>query len=77
MNIVTEIFEKADLSVSTPFIHALTPGILIFLNSDEAKDVHTKPKLEFILESIRSIQTLIHIVDAAEKRELNKVTYIF
>jgi len=68
MNLVSEIFEKADRSVSTPFIHALAPRILQYLYSDEAKNIQTKPQLELTLESIRVVQILVQIADNSEKR---------
>ena len=67
VGVVCEIFEKADRSVSTPFIHALAPRILEFLYSSEAKNVQTKPQLELTIESIRAIQILVQIVDSPEK----------
>ncbi len=67
VSLVCEIFEKADRSVSTPFIHALAPRILEFLYSDEAKNVKTKAQLELTIESIRVVQVLVQIVDTPEK----------
>jgi len=71
VTLVCEIFEKADPSVSTPFIHALAPRILEFLYSEEARNVQTKAELEMTLESIRAIQILVQVVDASEKRKFH------
>jgi len=68
VTLVCEIFEKADRSVSTPFIHALAPRILEFLYSEEARNVQTKAQLDLTLECIRAIQILVQVVDASEKR---------
>ena len=67
MTLVCEIFETADRSVSTPFIHALAPRILEFLYSEDARNVQTKAQLEMTLECIRAIQILVQIVDTPEK----------
>ncbi|CAL8143424.1 unnamed protein product [Orchesella dallaii] len=68
IGLIAQVFEKADRSVSTCFIHALAPRILQYLYGEEAKNVGSKVELEFILESLRAIQILVQLVDSSSKR---------
>ncbi|ODM89077.1 HEAT repeat-containing protein 5B [Orchesella cincta] len=67
VGLIAQVFEKADRSVSTCFIHAMAPRILQFLYGEEAKNVRSKGMLEFILESLRAIQILVQLVDSWAK----------
>jgi len=71
MNLVCDLFEKADRCVSTPFIHALAPRILRMLYSDDFKSLTSKSQLEFVLECIRAVQILVQIVDTSEKSKFS------
>ncbi|ODM96075.1 HEAT repeat-containing protein 5B [Orchesella cincta] len=68
VGLIAQVFEKADRSVSTCFIHALAPRILQFLYGEEAKNVGSKGMLEFILESLRAIQIQVQLVGSSAKR---------
>ncbi|XP_067647134.1 HEAT repeat-containing protein 5B isoform X3 [Eurosta solidaginis] len=57
------IFAKADLKISTPYIHALAPRIIEGLYADAAKTPRTDMELQITLESILTVETLIELAE--------------
>ncbi|XP_043481712.1 HEAT repeat-containing protein 5B isoform X3 [Leptopilina heterotoma] len=61
------IFQHPDLSISTPYIHALAPRIVEFLYSESSKQVTNDSELSFTLECIMSIEGLIALAEPTNR----------
>ncbi|XP_043481711.1 HEAT repeat-containing protein 5B isoform X2 [Leptopilina heterotoma] len=64
------IFQHPDLSISTPYIHALAPRIVEFLYSESSKQVTNDSELSFTLECIMSIEGLIALAEPTNRIQM-------
>ncbi|XP_039953261.1 HEAT repeat-containing protein 5B isoform X1 [Bactrocera tryoni] len=64
------IFAKADLKISTPYIHALAPRIIEGLYADAAKTPRTDMDLQITLESILTVETLIELAEPQNRIQM-------
>ncbi|XP_067647138.1 HEAT repeat-containing protein 5B isoform X4 [Eurosta solidaginis] len=64
------IFAKADLKISTPYIHALAPRIIEGLYADAAKTPRTDMELQITLESILTVETLIELAEPQNRIQM-------
>lgn len=62
------IFAKADLKISTPYIHALAPRIIEGLYAEAAKTPRTDMDLQITLESILTVETLIELAEPQNRK---------
>nr|XP_036233304.1 HEAT repeat-containing protein 5B isoform X2 [Bactrocera oleae] len=64
------IFAKADLKISTPYIHALAPRIIEGLYAEAAKTPRTDMDLQITLESILTVETLIELAEPQNRIQM-------
>lgn len=64
------IFQHPELSISTPYIHALAPRIVEFLYSESSKQVTNDSELSFTLECIMSIEGLIALAEPTNRIQM-------
>lgn len=67
------IFSKADLKVSTPYIHALAPRIIEGLYMDSAKQPRTELELLIVVESIETVEALIDLAEPQNRKYFIKI----
>lgn len=65
---IRSIFNKTDLKVATPYIHALAPRIIEHLYTDEARTPKNDTELAIILESITTVEALIALAEPQNRK---------
>ncbi|XP_014207871.1 HEAT repeat-containing protein 5B [Copidosoma floridanum] len=64
------IFLQQDRSISTPYIHALAPRIVEYLYSDQSKQVTNDEELQFTLECITTVDSLIALAEPTRRIQI-------
>lgn len=62
------IFSHSDMSVSTPYIHALAPRLVEYLYSDNAKNVSSEAELCVTFEAITTVESLISLAEPQNRK---------
>lgn len=65
------IFVNAELSVATPYIHALAPRVIEGLCSDAARAPKSEAELAVTLESVTTVETLIALAEPQNRKCLS------
>lgn len=68
MQTLRSIFNHSDMTVSTPYIHALAPRIVEYLYTDSAKTVTSEPELMVTLEAITTVESLISLAEPQNRK---------
>ncbi|XP_059611858.1 HEAT repeat-containing protein 5B isoform X2 [Phlebotomus argentipes] len=64
------IFTNADLTVGTPYIHALAPRIIQNLYAESVKNMKTDTELSLVLESITTVEALIMLAEPSKRSQM-------
>lgn len=66
------IFTNADLTIATPYIHALAPRIMQNMYAENVKNLKTDTELSLVLESITTVETLIVLAEPDKSKFCKK-----
>ncbi|XP_058806084.1 HEAT repeat-containing protein 5B isoform X2 [Phymastichus coffea] len=64
------IFIHQERSISTPYIHALAPRIVEYLYTDQSKQVKDDSELQYTLECITTIESLIALAEPTQRIQM-------
>lgn len=69
---IRSIFARADLKISTPYIHTLAPRIIEVLYVETASQPRSELELQILLESILTVETLIELAEPQNRKCKNQ-----
>lgn len=68
MQTLRSIFNHSDMSVSTPYIHALAPRLVEYLYAETTKKVTSEAELMVTLEAITTVESLIALAEPQNRK---------